>query len=108
MRRPDDQPVTRWLAGLAVPLAVLIYSTVCVIRERTLIVGRRPLRLVEFHGAEAVALAALYASLGLLAHAHWFWGDHPDFAGYAEVAKIVLVGMLVVSCGWLSYLVVLA
>jgi hypothetical protein len=56
--------------------------------------------IAELTGTAAVMAGLGYISLAMILHVHNVWEDHPQFAGLADVARLLLlVGLLAALMG---------
>ena len=87
--------VGQWLIGVGLAAALAGYAVFCFWTGRALILGRRGTFLWEVYGAAANSAAALYLSIAVFMHLHWFWTASPRFWAYAQLGKLLAaVGMI--------------
>ena len=98
---PASGPIPKWLGGVAVPIAMIVYGVVCFVTGHGDIPGR--FGSMSVSGADAVALGLASVCLGAFLHCHYFWGNIFQLAAFAVLGKIVsLIGMI----GSLVYLLI--
>lgn len=95
--------VQKWLVGVVFALLLGNYAVQCLLDQSAVILGIKPLRIVEVRGTEAIALGALFLSAAVFTHCHWFWSDHPRFYGYAQLGKILSLLAAIGSLGAFFY-----
>ena len=92
---PSGGQASRWTCGVGAAVIVIAYGLRCVVSGRAELVIPRGLQILHLEGAEAVSLGITYIWLALFLHCHYFWGAHPAYWGYAQIAKIVsLIGLV--------------
>ena len=85
--QPAQSAFHQWGLGAVVAAAVLAYG-VWVIATGRAVVGRNG-AAIPLYGLNAVAYGVAAASLGLVLHCHYFWGNVYDQAWPAVLGKIV-------------------
>ncbi len=81
-------PWTKWFGGCVVPLAIAIYSIICIYLGSTTLPGRNSAG-VSITGTDGYILAAAYLAMGAFAHFHCFWGLHGRLSAYSQTLKVV-------------------
>jgi hypothetical protein len=99
----DSDPFQKRLLGLGAPLLIGAYGASCALLPRTWALRTRPLELVEWRGAGAVAFGCLLISLAAVIHCHWFWSSHPRWHGFGQLGKLLALVGLIASVAWLLY-----
>lgn len=91
-----------WFWGVAVALIPLGYGVTCLFTGRASIIGRGGESAV-FRGAEAVALAIGYISVGAFLHFRYFWGLHERLRDRYQVLVMLAILGVVGSCLYTFY-----
>ena len=99
---PTGGPFKMWFWGVAVALIPLGYGVVCLFTGRASIIGRGGESAV-FRGAEAVALAIGYISVGAFLHFRYFWGLHERLRDRYQVFIMLSILGIVGSCLYTFY-----
>ena len=81
--------------GIVIPAIVLVYGISCGLGRHATVIARGG--LTEITGLPAVAVGIAYATIGLFIYVHVCWDDHPYFAGLRDVARQMLLGVIIVA-----------
>ena len=105
---PSSGPVAQYGGGVALPLMLVGYGIVCIIRRHAVLSGGRI--SLDLDGTKAVALATATIALGTFLHCHYFWGNIYHLSAWAVVGKILSaiafiggLGFLIVRVGVLGH-----
>jgi hypothetical protein len=99
---PSSRWFPKWIGGIVIPLFFVVYAVVCWITRHGLLPGENTTPL-NLYGKDAVALGVVSASVGVLLHCHFFWGNIYHLSAWAVLGKIV---SLMAFVGSLVYLIV--
>ena len=82
-------------AGIVIPVVVLGYGISCGLSRHATIPTRGGLS--EITGLPAVAVGIAYAAVGVIIYVHICWEDHPYLAGLRDVARQLLLLVILVA-----------
>jgi hypothetical protein len=57
------------------------------------------------HGVGAVATGIIYLSIAAFIHLQWFWTSSPRFWGYAQLGKLIAIGVAVAAVVTLVFVI---
>ena len=98
--QPGQGPFYQWFMGAALPLAILIYGVVIVVRQQATFADNQ-MQHMQLEGLNAMALGIAAISAGLFLHCHYFWGNIYNQAWFAVLGKILS------ACGFIGGLGIL-
>lgn len=96
---PQQQNPTKWIGGVVVPLAMLIYAGQAVITGHATFSSRRGFSrsVMELHGVDVWLFAAALVGGAALAHFSLFWEESDSLAGLAPLGKGIAAVVLIIA-----------
>lgn len=77
----------RWIGGVVFASIPLLIGVLAILSERTLFLGGRPLRVVQYNGIDAIALGISWIGVAAFMHAHYFWSVSRQYYFISELLK---------------------
>jgi hypothetical protein len=101
----EDQPgqsgFHQWILGLGLPIGILIYA-VHIFVTRQAIMGDDNVNL-DLRGRNAIAYGLAVASVAVMLHCHYFWGNLYNQAWIAVLGKILSILCFIAGLGYLIF-----
>ncbi len=100
---PPQGPISKWLVGIAAPVAILIYAINILLTNHGIFYGNygQQYGQMEVTGPTAKALGLAALSLAIFLHCHYFWGNIYHLSAAAVLGKILSLTTFIASAGYL-------
>jgi len=98
----SDDPYSRWGAGVIGAALPVITGAIAIALQHAYFLGGRPVRVVQYHGRDAIALGVACIAVGLFMHAHYFW----TASRFYFVSEILKPSSLLLIAGGMGYVLV--
>lgn len=99
----SDDPYSRWGGGVVTAILPVICGAMVIFSQHAYFLGGRPIKIVDYHGKEAIALGVACIAVGLFMHAHYFWSASQRYYFVSEILKPL---SLLTIAGSMGYVVV--
>lgn len=97
-----DDLLSRWGAGVVGALLPVAIGVWAIVTQHAYFLGRRPNRVVEYYGEDAIALGIVCVAVGIFAHGHYFW----SVSRYYFISEILKPASLLAIAGGIGYVAV--